>query len=456
MLVAYILADDFMGQQAGDVVQLDPEDPKTQALVDAGVINEASEEDVQGDEGPDDGAGEMPAPDAMARAVADLTTKLENRIAKATELAINKVNKQKPRLTLPAEAKDKTGGFKNFGDFMRCMAFAHHGDWNAQRKMTQFRTKASPTGANEGTNSAGGYAVLPEWTDEIWDKARNYPNLLEKVQKYSISGQTLNVPAINETSRADGSRFGGLQSYYIAEGDTFTGSQLGLTQVSLTLHKLGVFCYLTNELINDNAFDLTNYLQEKVALELLFKTNDGLINGAGSTQPTGIMNAAALVTVSTSSSNATIAFPDLVAMYQRLYFGSRASAVWLINQEVLPQLLQMTFPNTSGTFSAFGGVTFSAHDEFPLRIFGKPVIEVENCSALGNSGDIILCDLSQYNVIDKGLEVAVSDQFHFNQYETVYRFVYRWDAKSPWTSALSPYKGSKTYSPFIVLAGRGT
>lgn len=451
MIVSYVLNQDFMDKSAGEVIQLDQD--QAEALISAGIIAEAGPDDVNGD-APADDAGEMPNPEAEA-----LTRAFETSLIKATESVVAKMNKTaaKPRLTVPAEVKDAKAGFKDFGDFARCLSYAARGDWNAQRKLNTFRTKA-PTGASEGTNADGGYAVIPEWASEIWDKARDYPNLLEKVQKYSVGGQTLNIPAINESSRADGSRFGGLQSYYIGEGNTFTGSKLGMTQVSLTLNKLGVFCYLTNELINDNAFNLTNYLQEKVALELLFKTNDGLINGTGSSQPTGILNAAAVVEVAkeTSQTANTIVFPNLVKMYNRLYFSSRGAAVWLCNQEVTAQLVSMTFPNASGTQSAFGGVSFNAHDEFPLRVFGAPVITVENCAALGTVGDIILADLSQYVVIDKPLEVAVSTEFHFNQYETVYRFVYRWDAKSPWTSALTPYKGSATTSPFIVLATRGT
>lgn len=449
-LIAYVFTQDVGSNKAGDVVQLDADEAKP--LVDAGILDEATADDVGG--GDADEGGEMPAPEAAA-----LTRAIESSIVKATELAVNKItsNTKTNKLKVPAEAKDHKGGFKNFGDFARCLSFASRGDWGAQRRLDGFRQKA-PTGASEGTNADGGYAVIPEWASEIWDKTRSKFNLMERTSKYTVSGQTMNFPTINESSRADGSRFGGLQSYYIGEGNTFTGSKLGMGQISLTLNKLGVFCYLTNELINDNAFNLTTYLQDKVAQELLFKTNDGLINGSGSSQPTGILNAAALVSIAKESgqSAATIVYPNLVKMWGQLYFASRPNAVWLVNQQVWQQLLQMTFPNSSGTYPAFGGLTFDAHQEFPLNIFGRPVIELENCSQLGNQGDIILADMSQYNVIDKPLEVAVSTEYHFNQYETVYRFVYRWDAKSPWASALTPYKGSLTLSPFVVIDNRGT
>ena len=84
---------------------------------------------------------------------------------------------------------------------------------------------------------------------------------------------------------------------------------------------------------------------------------------------------------------------------------------------------------------------------------GAPVIECEYPSALGTVGDIILASMGQYQLIDKGgVEAATSIHVNFTADEQVFRFVYRVDGAPLWSSALTPFKGSGTLSPFVTLA----
>ena len=83
------------------------------------------------------------------------------------------------------------------------------------------------------------------------------------------------------------------------------------------------------------------------------------------------------------------------------------------------------------------------------------MLEIEQCSALGDVGDIILADLSQYLTIEKGgLQSASSIHVQFVTDETAYRFVVRNNGQPIWNSALTPYKGANDLSPFVTLAER--
>jgi HK97 family phage major capsid protein len=86
---------------------------------------------------------------------------------------------------------------------------------------------------------------------------------------------------------------------------------------------------------------------------------------------------------------------------------------------------------------------------------GRPVIPVEYCSTLGTVGDIVLADLSQYIVIDKGgVQTAESIHVRFAYDERTFRATYRIDGQ-PWhRSAITPANGSNTQSPFVALATR--
>jgi len=86
-------------------------------------------------------------------------------------------------------------------------------------------------------------------------------------------------------------------------------------------------------------------------------------------------------------------------------------------------------------------------------IFGRPVIAIEQASDdVGTTGDIMLADLSQYLMIEKGsLETASSIHVRFLYDEQVFRFIYRCDGQPLWNSTLTAYGGNNTVSPFVVL-----
>ena len=88
-------------------------------------------------------------------------------------------------------------------------------------------------------------------------------------------------------------------------------------------------------------------------------------------------------------------------------------------------------------------------------LMGRPVIAIEQCPTLGTVGDIIAADLSQYLGITKGgLQSASSMHVRFLYDEMTFRFVLRVDGQPLWSSALTPFKGSDTQGPFVVLATR--
>jgi HK97 family phage major capsid protein len=98
-----------------------------------------------------------------------------------------------------------------------------------------------------------------------------------------------------------------------------------------------------------------------------------------------------------------------------------------------------------------GGASASPYS----TLFGRPVIPIEQCATLGDKGDIILADMSQYAMIDKGgLAAAQSIHVKFLYDENVYRFIYRTDGQPMWNVALTPYKGSNSLSPFVTLNER--
>jgi len=261
---------------------------------------------------------------------------------------------------------------------------------------------------------------------------------------------------VNETSRADGSRFGGVAGYWTAEGGDKDKSKPDFGQLELSCNKLTALVYLTDELLEDVGA-MEGHVRAMVKSEFRFKLLDALINGTGAGMPLGILNSGCLVTVNkeTGQTAATIQAENIINMYSRMIASSRKNAVWHINQDIEPQLFTMGLTiGTAGSpiYMPAGGLSASPYGS----LLGRPIIPLEQCKTLGAKGDMFFADWSQYWAVDRGEpQSAISIHVKFVQDESVLRFVYRFDGQ-PWlASAITPHSGStNTLSHFITLQAR--
>ncbi|SHH14480.1 phage major capsid protein, HK97 family [Desulfosporosinus lacus DSM 15449] len=313
------------------------------------------------------------------------------------------------------------------------------------------------SGMGESVPSDGGFLVGEDFAKELLQRTYETGILASKCRKIPISptSNSLEANGIDETSRANGSRWGGIQSYWENEADALIGSKPKFNKVGLKLKKLTGLCYATDELLQDSTA-LESIIGQAFAEEFGFRMDDVIMNGLGAGQPLGYMKSGALVTVAKEAgqANGSIVTQNVLNMWARCWGRSRQNAVWLINQDVEPQLSQMTITVGTGGIPVYmpaGGVSGAQYS----TLFGRPVIPVEQANTVGSLGDISLVDLSQYLLIDKGgLNAASSIHVRFLYDESVFRFIYRVDGQPIWKSTLQPFKGSNTLSPFVTLAAR--
>mgnify|MGYP002559797538 FL=1 len=355
---------------------------------------------------------------------------------------------EKPEVK-PTPAKDNEKRFSSFGE--QLMA-AYRAAMPGGKVDERLSTRAA-SGLNETTPSDGGFLVQQDFVTELLKRTYETGILASKVKKIPISTNAngMKINAIDEDSRANGSRWGGVQTYWEGEADEITASKPKFRQMELSLKKLTGLCYATDELLQDAAA-LEAVIRQAFAEEFGFKIDDAILSGSGEGEPLGILNSGAIVTVAKEASQTdTITVENLVKMWNRLWSRSRANAVWYINQELEPYLYTLKIGDKPVYIPA-GGLSEKPYG----TLFGRPVVPIEQCSAAGEVGDIILADIGQYLLIDKGgIKSASSIHVRFLYDENVFRFIYRVDGKPIWTKPLTPYKGSATVSPFVTLAKRG-
>lgn len=313
------------------------------------------------------------------------------------------------------------------------------------------------TGASEGVQSDGGFLVQHDFSSELLRLVHETGVLAGRTDRTPISGNAngLKINAVDETSRADGSRQGGIQAYWVAEAGAPTKTKPKFRRMELELQKLAGLFYSTDELLMDAAA-----LQSEVAgwfrEEFGFKLDDAIIRGTGAGQPLGILGHAGTVSVGKKGGQeaATILKENIEQMYARMWPRSIPRAEWFINQDCWPALFQLSQVVGVGGVPVFlppGGLSAAPFG----MILGRPVTPIEQCETLGTVGDIIFADFSQYKMIEKGgIAAASSIHVKFEEDETAFRFILRTDGQPKRNAPLTPYKGTKTQSSFITLATR--
>jgi HK97 family phage major capsid protein len=340
------------------------------------------------------------------------------------------------------------------GEFLRCVASAANGHLD-ERLAASMREERAATGMSEGVLSDGGFLVPPEFASELLHDALETGILGQRCRQQTMSKTSLTIPGVDETSRANGSRWGGIQTYWENEADEMTSSKPKFRQINLKAKKLTGLVYMTDELLED-APAIESFVGEGFRNEFGFKIDDVIVRGSGSGEPLGFTNAGCYIEQAkeTGQTAATILADNVMKMFKRMLPRSLGNAVWYINQECWAQIFSLHLSVGTGGVPLYlepGKIKDAPYG----AIFGRPIQPIEQCEALGTSGDIIFADLGAYILASKnGLQTASSIHVKFLTSQTAFRFILRMDGEPLRASALTPYKGSDTLSSFIALATR--
>jgi HK97 family phage major capsid protein len=283
-------------------------------------------------------------------------------------------------------------------------------------------------------DSEGGFLVAPEFAPGIWQRSYETSQLASRCFDQPMSSNRLVVPAVDEDSRADGSRWGGVQSFWLGESGTFTPSQPKFGTRELIAKKLIVLSYMTDELGQD-APAFASYLNKVVPQEFAFKIDDAIYNGTGAGMPMGFMNSGALLTIARDAGDtgAVITSKDIFHMWKRRFVGASTDLVWLINQDTEDQLWDLTRGSGTAVELLYTGPGARGNTSNYGVMFGKPVIPVEYAATLGTPGDIALVSLSQYYLARRAgvqMDTSIHVQFLTDQQ------AFRWKTPPRWPACL--------------------
>jgi HK97 family phage major capsid protein len=304
-------------------------------------------------------------------------------------------------------------------------------------------------GLSENVGADGGYLVPEIWSQEV-QKITLESSIVRNngAKTINMPSLTYKVPNVKFSSNADGSQYGGITAYWSDEATAMTSSSPKFEYTELDANKLIGYTEAPEELTEDAFIAIAPFLQQCFGEVISHKEDVAFLSGNGVGKPLGILSAPCTITQSRATST-TLNPIDLVNMISR-FKGSLDRAVWVMNQTVLPQIYMLQ--DNNGNFIFNPGYNSSIASKSPGSLYGIPMITTEKLPALGTTGDIMLVDFGQYLIGDRaGLRIEESMHYLFNTDKNSWRFIKRVDGK-PWMgSAITPYLGGKTLSPFVVL-----
>lgn len=304
----------------------------------------------------------------------------------------------------------------------------------------------------ESVGASGGFLVPTEYLAQLQAVTPQDAIVRPRATKIRMRRRAIDIPVLDQTGTTAGRPhwFGGMIFYWAEEASAKTITTAAFRKVTLTAHKLIGYTRASDELLDDAAISLSDFISGPMGFVggCVWHEDYTFLNGTGAGQPLGVINAGATITVNRAGAGA-VSYADLVNMVAS--FLPSANGVWVINQSVLPSL--MTMMDAAG--GAVGTGTYiwgSAADGVPARLLGMPVIFTEKVPLLGTAGDVGLYDLKYYLLGDRQATTVESTKFDYWAYDqTSWRVVHRVDGQ-PWLSTQLTYQdGTTTVSPFVIL-----
>lgn len=224
------------------------------------------------------------------------------------------------------------------------------------------RLNASPlevrNALSEGVDTEGGYLVPDEFEHTLVASLADQ-NIMRSLAKViqTTSGDR-KIPVVSTHGTAG----------WLDEGRPYTESDESFSQVTLSAFKLGTFLKISEELLNDSAFDVEAYLASEFARRMGAAEEEAFLVGTGTGRPTGIFAASGGGEAGVTTAKPTdITADELIDLHYSLRAPYRKNAVWLMNDATVKTVRKLK--DAQGQYLWQPALTAGTPD----LILGKPV-----------------------------------------------------------------------------------
>ena len=175
----------------------------------------------------------------------------------------------------------------------------------------------------EGADTEGGYLVPDEFEHTLVEALAEENIIRSLAHVFTTSSGTHKIPVVASKGTASWVDEEGA----IPESDDVFGQQ------NIGAHKVATLIKVSEELLNDSAFNLEQYFTAEYTRRIGSKEEEAFLSGDGVGKPTGILNTAEVgVNASTVGG---ITADELIDLFYSLNSSYRQNAVWILNDATM-------------------------------------------------------------------------------------------------------------------------
>lgn len=314
------------------------------------------------------------------------------------------------------------GEHSYFNDVRR----ARDGDTTARKRIDDyFEGKAM----GEGTDSAGGFLVPPEVSDELIPIRDSVSVLRQLFTSQPIESDTIRFVAQDS----------GLAVAWTAEFAEKIKSDMSFSEFEAHVYTAAGLATVSNQLLKDAKWNVDQLITKDLAKRFVSLEEQAFLAGSGNGQPLGIMNTPGVISIPYTSASPKqielldkisdgitevqtqfLGFPDAIVMHPRTW-GWLAKGRATNEEYVLGAGAAGTRRKPNEPIPGYTGGTLPRGELFGLPVYTTPNVPT-NLGDAENESAVIVGDFSQGLVLDReGITTDTSSHVYFTSNQTVFR-----------------------------------
>ena len=183
-----------------------------------------------------------------------------------------------------------------------------------------------------GTDSEGGYLVPDEFERTLIESLEE-ENVFRSIAKViTTSSGDRKIPVVATKGTA----------FWVDEEGAIPESDDAFGQVSIGAYKLATMIKVSEELLNDNVFNLEAYIAKEFGRRIGAKEEEAFFIGDGTGKPTGIFNATGGAQLGITAASATaITIDEVMDLFYSLKSPYRKNAIFVMNDATVKAIRKL-------------------------------------------------------------------------------------------------------------------
>lgn len=215
--------------------------------------------------------------------------------------------------SVPVHADPKADGKRDSAQRPTATAKYSEAFWNMMRGNNSLEVRDA---LSVGVDQNGGFTVPDEFERQLIQGLEENNIFRTLAHTIHTNSGTRTIPIATDSGSAS----------WIEEGAAIQESDMSFAQETLSAYKLGCMIKVSNELLNDSAFDIASHIARRFGVRFGNAEEDAFINGTGPSanpqttpsQPTGILTSLTATAGNTTAYADAVHFDNIYKLYYSL------------------------------------------------------------------------------------------------------------------------------------------